>query len=118
MENLDLLLTANLLNNVFKRKASISVEYLGWQYQKNPAGSACIGESPSLSSIRRTPTTAHRDKGSCSVPLEPRLPAAGDSTNIVYSGVAARHSVGYAPRIDTLLLVLHVAAVNEDVVLS
>ena len=43
MENLDLLLTADLLNNVFKRKASISVEYLGWQYQKNPAGSACIG---------------------------------------------------------------------------
>ncbi len=43
MENLDLLLTANLLNDVFKPKTSISVEYLDWQYHENPAGSACIG---------------------------------------------------------------------------
>jgi len=43
MENLDLLLTADLLNDVFKPKTSISVEYLDWQYHENPAGSACIG---------------------------------------------------------------------------
>jgi hypothetical protein len=43
MENLDLLLTANLLNDVFKPKTSISVEHLNWQYRQNPAGSACVG---------------------------------------------------------------------------
>ena len=43
MENLDLRITADLLNDVFKPKTSISVEYLDWQYHENPAGSACIG---------------------------------------------------------------------------
>ena len=43
MENLDLLLTAQLLNGVFKSKTPVTVEYLEWQYHKNPSGSACIG---------------------------------------------------------------------------
>ena len=43
MENLDLLLTAQLLNGVFKPKTHVTVEYLEWQYLKNPSGSACIG---------------------------------------------------------------------------
>ena len=43
MENLDLLLTAQLLNDVFKPKTPVTTEYLEWQYHKNPAGSACIG---------------------------------------------------------------------------
>jgi len=43
MENLDLLLTAQLLNDVFKPKTPVTTEYLEWQYRKNPAGSACVG---------------------------------------------------------------------------
>jgi len=43
MENLDLLLTAQLLNDVFQPKTPVTTEYLEWQYHKNPAGSACIG---------------------------------------------------------------------------
>ena len=43
MENLNLLLTAHLLNDVFQPKTSITFEYLEWQYRKNPAGSACVG---------------------------------------------------------------------------
>jgi hypothetical protein len=43
MENLDLLLTADLLNDVFDPKTSVTLEYLEWQYRKNPAGSACVG---------------------------------------------------------------------------
>ena len=43
MGNLDLLLTAQLLNDVFKPKTPVTTEYLEWQYHKNPAGSACIG---------------------------------------------------------------------------
>ena len=43
MENLDLLLTAELLNYVFKPKTPVTTEYLEWQYHENPAGSACVG---------------------------------------------------------------------------
>ncbi len=43
MDNLDLLLTAQLLNDVFEPKTPVTTEYLEWQYHKNPAGSACIG---------------------------------------------------------------------------
>ena len=43
MENLDLFSTAELLNNVFKPKTPITTEQLEWQYNKNPAGPACIG---------------------------------------------------------------------------
>ena len=43
MEKLDLLLTAQLLNGVFKPKTPVTVECLEWQYHKNPSGSACIG---------------------------------------------------------------------------
>ena len=43
MENLDLRATANLLNKTFKPKTLVSVEYLEWQYHKNPFGPACVG---------------------------------------------------------------------------
>tara|TARA_Y100000590_G_scaffold438737_1_gene561886 strand:- start:71 stop:985 length:915 start_codon:yes stop_codon:yes gene_type:complete len=43
MSDLDLLLTSNLLNEVFKPRDSITTEYLNWHYQENPAGSACVG---------------------------------------------------------------------------
>ena len=31
------------MNEVFKPRDSITTEYLNWQYQENPAGSACVG---------------------------------------------------------------------------
>ena len=43
MTNLDLRLTSDLLNEVFKPKKLITAEFLEWQYLKNPSGLACVG---------------------------------------------------------------------------
>ncbi len=67
MENLDLQLTAALLNDVFKPKNSVTTEYLEWQYHKNPAGSACIGyileESNQISNYALIPKILKNNQG-------------------------------------------------------
>ena len=67
MENLNLQLTAALLNDVFRPKNSVTTEYLEWHYHKNPAGSACIGyileESKQITNYALIPKILKNNQG-------------------------------------------------------